>query len=175
MKYTLKNGCKVILRDAQISDAKNLVEYMRKINAESKNLMREPDEFKFTIKQEEKFIQMALDSPNACFMVVLDDNLVISTAEFQGNNLRRVNHRVSLGISVLEDYQNLGLGRIVMEALIKRAIELQKTKMDLEVRIDNLSAIHLYESLGFEKEGIIRNGFFVDNNYIDLLVMGKLL
>ena len=47
--------------------------------------------------------------------------------------------------------------------------------MDLEVRIDNYGAIHLYESLGFIKEGTIKNGFFVDNKYVDLLIMGKLL
>ena len=175
MEYTLKNSTTITLRDAVISDAKNLVAYMHKVNAESKNLMREPGEFTFTVEQEEKFLQMTIDSPNACFLIALDGDLIISTAGFHGNSLKRVNHRVSLGISVLEEYQNLGLGRIVMEALITKALALKKTKMDLEVRVDNLGAIHLYDTLGFEKEGTIRNGFFVDNKYIDLLVMGKLL
>ena len=118
---------------------------------------------------------MAIESPNGYFVIALDRGVIISSAGFSGNNLKRVRHRVSLGISVLEDYQGLGLGKIVMEDIIAKAKELNKTKMDLEVRVDNLSAIRLYKSLGFEQEGIIRNGFFVDNKYVDLLVMGKLL
>ena len=175
MVYTLKNNVTISLRDAVESDAKNVIEYMRKVNSESKNLMREPEEFTLTVEQEEKFIKMATDSPNACFLIALDGDLVICSTGFHGNSLKRVNHRVSLGISVLEDYQGQGIGRFVMEALITRALKLKKTKMDLEVRIDNSSAIHLYESLGFKEEGIIKRGFFVDEKYVDLLVMGKLL
>jgi len=175
MEFTLKNNVTVTLRNATESDAKNMIEYMQKVNSESKNLMREPEEFTLTLEQEAKFIKMATDSPNACFLIALDGDLIICSAGFHGNSLKRVNHRVSLGISVLEDYQGLGLGRFVMEALIARALELKKTKMDLEVRIDNLSAIHLYDSLGFIEEGKIKRGFFVDEKYVDLLVMGKLL
>lgn len=175
MEITVKNNLKLTLRDAVESDASMLVKYMHKVNLESKNLTREPEEFNLTTEQEAKFIKMATESPNDLFIIVLDGDLIICSAGFHGSTLKRLNHRVSLGISVLSEYQNLGLGRIVMQALIDRANELKKTKMDLEVRIDNLGAIHLYESLGFEKDGIIRNGFFVDNKYVDLLVMGKLL
>ena len=175
MEYTLKNNLTITLRDAVKSDAENLIEYMHKVNSESKNLLREPDEFNLTIEQEEKFIKMATESPNACTLLVLDGDLIISSSGFHGNSLKRLNHRVSLGVSVLVEYQGLGLGRIVMEVLIERALELKKTKMDLEVRIDNYSAIHLYETLGFIEEGIIKRGIFVDNKYVDLLIMGKLL
>ncbi len=175
MEYTLKNNLIITLRDAVESDGAGCIEFMHKVNKESKNLMREPEEFNMTPSEESEFIMKATVSPDACFIVALDKDLIISTAGFHGNSLKRVNHRVSLGISVLKDYQGLGLGRLVMETLINRAIELKKTKMDLEVRIDNHNAIHLYESLGFEKEGIIKNGFFVDDRYVDLLIMGKLI
>ena len=175
MEYSLKNNLIITLRDAVESDGAACIEFMHKVNKESKNLMREPEEFNMSPSEESDFIRGATVSPDACFLVAVDKDLIISTAGFHGNSLKRVNHRVSLGISVLKDYQGLGLGRIVMKALIDRAIELKKTKMDLEVRIDNHNAIHLYESLGFEREGIIKNGFFVDNKYVDLLIMGKLL
>ena len=175
MEHTLKNNLIITLRDAVESDGAGCIEFIHKVNKESKNLMREPEEFNMTPSEESEFIRGVTVSPNACFIVVLDKDLIISTAGFSGNLLKRVNHRVSLGISVLKDYQGLGIGRLVMETLIKRAIELKKSKMDLEVRIDNYNAIHLYEALGFEREGIIKNGFFVDNGYVDLLIMGKLL
>jgi len=175
MEYILKNNLKITLREASVSDASALLIYMDKVNRESKNLMREPEEFTMTLEDEEKFINNTINSKDNCFILAFDGNLIISSSGFHGSALKRVNHRVSLGISVLEDYQGQGLGTIVMKELIKKAIELGKTKMDLEVRIDNKFAIVLYENLGFIKEGIIKNGFYVDNKFVDLLVMGKVL
>lgn len=175
MEFILKDNKKVVVRDAVQNDAKNLIDYMHKVNIESKNLMREPAEFILTIQQEKEFITNAINSNDACFIIALDSHLIISSAGFHGKSLSRVKHRVSLGISVLNDYQGLGIGTIIMNVLIAKAIELKKTKMDLEVRIDNIVAIKLYEKLGFVKEGIIKNGFFVENKYVDLLIMGKIL
>ncbi len=175
MEYVLKNNLKITLREASICDANALLIYMDKVNRESKNLMREPEELTMTLEDEEKFINNTMNSKNRCFIIALDGDLIISSSGFHGSSLRRVKHRVALGISVLEDYQGLGIGTIVMKELVKKAIEQGKTKMDLEVRIDNKSAIKLYENLGFIKEGIIKNGFYVDNKFIDLLVMGKVL
>lgn len=175
MEFILRNNLKITLRDAQISDAESLLLYMGKVNNESKNLMREPEEFNMTLEDEKKFIENAVNSENQCFIVALDGDLIVSSSGFHGSNLKRVNHRVSLGISVLNEYQGLGLGTIVMKELIKKAVLLNKTKLDLEVRIDNKNAIRLYENLGFIREGIIKNGFYVDNKFVDLLVMGKIL
>ncbi len=50
-----------------------------------------------------------------------------------------------------------------------------KTKMELDVREDNPSAIRIYEKVGFLKEGIRTQGFFVDGLYKNLILMGKLL
>jgi len=175
MEFILKDNNKITVRDAIEKDAKDLLIYIHKVNAESKNLMREPKEFTMTIKQEKEFIKGTFDSSNACFIIALDDDLVISSAGFSGKSLSRVKHRVSLGISVLNSYQGLGVGTIMMNILIAKAKELKKSKIDLEVRVDNVRAIRLYEKLGFIKEGIIKNGFFVEDKYVDLLIMGKLL
>jgi len=175
MEYKLKNGKTVILRDALVSDASCIIDYVKQALVESKNLMREPEEWTMTIGDEEVFLRNAANSENELMVVCLDGDKIISTAGFHGKNLVRVKHRVSLGISILKDYQGLGLGSIIMEELIRKALAMKKTKMDLEVRVDNIVAINLYKKLGFIEEGIIKRGFFVDNKYVDLLVMGKLL
>lgn len=175
MIYKLKTGKEIILRDALISDASGIIDYMTKVLKESKNLMREPHEWTMTIGNEEVFLRNTTASKNDYMMAVLDGDNIISTAGFHGRNSERIGHRVSLGISILNEYQGLGLGNKIMEELIKKAIEMNKKKIDLEVRVDNYKAINLYKKLGFEEEGIIKRGFFVDNKYVDLLVMGKLL
>ena len=175
MEYKLKNRKIIVIREGLVNDASEALKYMQKVNSETKNLLREPLEFKMTLKEEETFIENAKKSKNSYFLVVLHKGEIISTAGFNGSGLKRVNHRISIGMSVLKEYQNMGIGTLVMRSLIKRARELNKTKMELEVRVDNESAIHLYDLFGFEVEGTIKNGFFVDSKYIDLLLMGKLL
>jgi len=175
MEFRLKNGKTVVLREALVSDASSIIDYMNQVLLESKNLMREPIEWTMTIGDEEVFLRNASNSEHEYMVVVIDGEKVISTAGFHGNKLVRVKHRVSLGISILQEYQGLGLGNIIMVELINKAKEMKKTKMDLEVRVDNFKAINLYKKLGFVEEGIIKRGFFVDNKYVDLLVMGKII
>ena len=47
------------------------------------------------------------------------------------------------------------------------------TKVNLDVRIDNEKAIHLYEKFGFEKEGTIKKCLFIDGVYYDNYIMGR--
>ncbi len=74
-------------------------------------------------------------------------------------------------IAIHPDYQNRGVGRFVLENMFQRARELGSTKMTLEVRVSNASAIHLYRSLGFQDRGI-RKGYYTDTHE-DAIVMWK--
>ena len=172
MNFTLKNDIEIEIREAIIDDAQKALDFFLKVNNESKNLSREPHEVKMTLQEEERFIKNRLESNNNCFFVAIHDGVIIGSATFGGNNLSRLSHRVSLGMSVLKEYNNLGIGSIFMETIIKKAKELQKLKIELEVRSDNYSAIHLYEKYGFKLEGVRRNGFNIDDKLIDLTLMG---
>ena len=55
-----------------------------------------------------------------------------------------------------ERFQGRGLGRRMLENLLDRARTLSAAVVLLEVRVDNDPAIHLYESLGFERLGMRR-------------------
>ena len=46
--------------------------------------------------------------------------------------------------------------------------------IELEVRADNTSALHLYEVLGFRHEGIKRRGIRIEGQYHDTVAMGLL-
>ncbi len=171
----LKNNQELIIRDIQVSDAEDVLAYMKKVNSETQNLLREPDEFTMTVEQEKEFIETNLKSDNHCMIVGIVNNQIISVSGFYGTGLKRNRHRVTLGTSVVKEYHGQGVGSYMMEALIKRARAMGKTKIDLDVRVDNYSAIRLYKRYGFKIEGTIRHGFFVDNHYVDLYQMGLIL
>lgn len=52
-------------------------------------------------------------------------------------------------IVVLDKYRNQGIGRKLLEEIHRLASELNCSKLTLEVREDNLSAQHLYKSMGY--------------------------
>ncbi|WP_137922500.1 GNAT family N-acetyltransferase [Hydrogenophaga sp. 2FB] len=72
-----------------------------------------------------------------------------------------------LGIGLLPSARHRGLGRQLMASAIEKAWLQGLTRIELTVRADNPNARALYERLGFEHEGLQRNGFRVDGEYID--------
>lgn len=59
-----------------------------------------------------------------------------------------------LNICVHPDVQRIGYGRRLLHALLVKAEEAEAQRIFLEVRPSNPAALHLYQSVGFEKVGI---------------------
>lgn len=72
-------------------------------------------------------------------------------------------------IAVHPDHRRQGVGRLIMETLMKEAAGLNMERMTLEVRVSNKAAIALYKSLGFEEGGIRKK--YYSNNLEDALIM----
>jgi len=47
-------------------------------------------------------------------------------------------------------------------------------RIELEVFLFNERAIHVYEKIGFKREGIRRDGWFFNNKYYDMIIMSIL-
>jgi len=58
-------------------------------------------------------------------------------------------------IAVHPTSQRHGIGRALMEAVMKRLIETGARRLGLHVREDNAAAIHLYEQIGFVTHHLI--------------------
>ncbi|HOY70164.1 MAG TPA: ribosomal protein S18-alanine N-acetyltransferase [Methylotenera sp.] len=64
-----------------------------------------------------------------------------------------------LNLSVAKSHQKQGLGRLLLEHMIKIAKNHRAANMFLEVRPSNISAIALYENIGFN-EMSVRRGYY---------------
>lgn len=62
-------------------------------------------------------------------------------------------------VVVAEEYRGMGIGQRMLGELIRRGCESHVHAFTLEVRVSNVTAIHVYEKLGFVSEGI-RPGFY---------------
>lgn len=62
-------------------------------------------------------------------------------------------------VAVFPEYRKQGVGEAMLTELLSIAGEMDLFGVTLEVRVGNAPAIHLYEKLGFTREGI-RPGFY---------------
>lgn len=87
----------------------------------------------------------------------------------------REKHVASLGVGVMDAWQGVGAGRALITALLDHADQwAHYARVELHVYADNQRAIALYESLGFEREGVIRDSALREGGYADSIVMGRL-
>jgi|LGVF01.2.fsa_nt_gb ribosomal-protein-alanine N-acetyltransferase len=81
-----------------------------------------------------------------------------------------VNEAQITNIGVLPTYQRQGIGKKLLNELIRFARESGCNAMTLEVRSDNEAGIKLYQTNGFCEEGIRKNYY---DNCVDALIMWR--
>ncbi len=113
-----------------------------------------------TFKQE-------LQCQNSHFIVVKDQNLqILGFAGFK----HIINEADIMNIVVKKDYRKRGIGKCLLENLISYAKDLQIDILNLEVNENNITAISLYNKLGFKNVGIRKNYY---NDKYNAIIMKK--
>ncbi len=108
-------------------------------------------------------------------VAVVGDRVVgMASVETFPNRPRR-SHVGSIGICVHDEWHGKGVGTALMRAILDLADNwLNLRRLELEVYADNEAAISLYERMGFEVEGTLRQHAFRDGQYVDSKMMGRL-
>ncbi len=111
---------------------------------------------------------------NATRLVAVREGKIIAAGGLFCQTNRRA-HAASVGMSVHDDFQGQGVGRLLMSALIDAADNwLNLRRLELTVDTDNEAAIHLYKSSGFEIEGTMRAYVFRGGTFADAFSMARL-
>jgi RimJ/RimL family protein N-acetyltransferase len=166
-----------VIRPAVPTDAAALITYVQELAAEPEiDILFEPGEFQFTVEQEAEFLRGFTESENAIFLVAELGGQIVGCLSAEGGRLRSLRHVVSLGISVQRHYRNQGIGKLLMAAALDWAAATGIVqRIELQVIVRNLRAIHLYRSFGFEIEGTKRNAVCRLGKMYDVHLMAKLL
>lgn len=121
-------------------------------------------------------VKARLDYPDASRrrLVAIVDNRIVGMLSLHPREERR-RHVGEIGMFVHDDFHGRGIGRKLLEACIDLAENwLGLTRIELSVYTDNAPAIALYESCGFQKEGIARNFCLRDGTMVDAYHMARL-
>lgn len=178
MKYepintTLKNGASVQIREGSGNDAEELIRTMKDIFRTTEYLLVDEEEFDISVEQEIAWLKAFDDIPTGLYLVVTHNNEIIGNIGIVGNLMKKMKHTASMGISLKKEWRNIGLGKILMEEGIRWAKE--KTNLEilwLDVFSLNVSAISLYEKLGFVEDGRQKNFCKLQGErYCDKIIM----
>lgn len=83
----------------------------------------------------------------------------------EGVRMRHIAHLV--GVYVKEEYRGQGVSDALLQALIAKARELGKVKIELDVTAGNARALKFYEKYGFQKIGTMRKRLLIAGDYYD--------
>jgi ribosomal protein S18 acetylase RimI-like enzyme len=79
------------------------------------------------------------------------------------------------GLAVAEEARGTGVARVLLRAVQDEARRQGARRITLRVLGHNTPARKLYESEGFEVEGVLREEFLLDGEYVDDVFMGRIL
>ena len=158
---------KLKIERAKSSDAKELLDYTKKIGAESDNVTFGPEGLPFTVEQEADFIKSREAAKLSPFFVARYDGKIIGIANLDVVDRERLRHRGEIGISVLKEFWGNGIGSLLMQEIIKFALFNNIEILHLTVRSDNERAIALYKKFGFEKTGMMVGEMKINGELID--------
>lgn len=172
-----KLGRDVLLRAAKTEDASDLIKYLKATSAETPFLIREPDEITITLEKEESFIRDKIDSERELMLLAFVEGKHVGNCSLMSlAPYKRYQHRCEVAIALYKEYWGLGIGKAMLETVLKVAASLGYEQAELEVVAENESAISLYEKLGFKKYGTFPDNMkYPDGSYRDAYWMMKKL
>ena len=175
--FTTDKKRTIVLRNAEIADAADLITYLKVTSAQTPYLLRGPEEIQLTVREEEAFIQSHIDAEREIMLVAIaDEKLAGCCSLMRVGTVSRDFHRCAVAIALYQEFCGMGIGEMMMKTVLEIAKQQNYEQAELEVVTDNVAAIKLYEKLGFEKVGCIpHNMKYANGNYADADIMIKML
>ena len=143
--YTLNDGREVHLRPIKPSDKEQLVQLYRSMSDSALRWTKAP-----TREQIEQIIQY----PDYYISLVTEhDDRVIGHGEIKKDSEKR---NGELNIHLHQDYHGVGLGTVMMIALMSDANGQALHRINLQVAAENRKAVRLFRKFGFQQQSTIR-------------------
>lgn len=142
----------IFVRELMPQDAEALIAYTKRVGGETDNLSYGAEGFPVSVEGEQEMLAATHDDPRSQMLGAWRSDTLIAVGSLFCLP-RRMSHRAELGISVVRAEWNKGIGGMLTQELIAFAKGAGIEIINLEVRSDNVGAIHLYEKLGFRHIG----------------------
>ncbi|GAA4302188.1 GNAT family protein [Compostibacter hankyongensis] len=174
MEYLLANGQKLRIRAAKREDAAALLQMFRLAVTETPFLMTDPREAEqLTLEQEEAFVDGYRQSANHLFLVADVGGGIAGSLTITQSKWFKQRHVGELGIVILRDYWNMGIGRRMINTMLQWVERHPLIRcLHLNVMAHNEKAIRIYKKFGFTEHGRLEKAALQPGDrYEDLILM----
>ena len=133
--------------------------------------------YKRSYEEEKKWFSeklLAIESDHERVRVAVVDGKPVGNVNMNKNKNVARNQIGEIGISVIKEYRNLGIGRALMEDIIRVSAGWVKLAC-LEVLSENVKAYNLYKKLGFVEYGRLPDGIELRGKSFESIYMYKKL
>ena len=146
---TLKDGRSCVFRTPELSDAAEMVEYLRTACVETEYLARYPEDIRYTEEGEKAYLQTLLDSCDSLLIVCTVDGKMADNCQLVRKDGLKTRHRASVMLALLQEFWGLGIGSAMFSEMELAAKELGISQLELEMIEGNTRAMALYQRMGF--------------------------
>jgi len=153
--------------EAKPSHAKHLNVFLQEIFATSEHLNTSKDEFRMTTWQRRRWLAKKNVNPVETCLLAMNNGEIVGMIDCWTDRRQRVTHSTGFVISVKKGWRCKGVGTVMLRRFIGwvKANSTLK-RIELHVHSDNTHAIKLYETFGFELEGVCKRVIWHDDGRI---------
>lgn len=159
VRFKLRDGREALLRSPKEEDVESTLAYLVVSAGETDFILRYPEECgKYTPEGEKKLFEQKNESSNEAMIMCVVDGKVVGNCEISFFKGMKTKHRASIGIALISEFWNQGIGTKMFEEMIRLAENREDVlQIELEFVEGNARARHLYEKMGFRIMGVRPN------------------
>ena len=158
------------IRPARPEDASTLVELGAAIGGEPEAWLLNTDGWR-SVTEERRYLRALRRHPDAAVFVAEDEGEIVGRLSVARDPHSASRHVADLGLMVAASHRRRGIGRALLEQAEAWARSAGVVKLELHVFPWNEPAIRLYEGFGFEREGLRKDHYRRDGDYVDAILM----
>ena len=165
----------MIIRSIREDDSGNFLLLCKQLDQETQFMLLEPGERTTTLEQQRQKIQDLLSQDNQAIFVAEHQYQLVGFLGAYGGSYQRNRNCAYIVVGILQAFAGQGLGTQFFQALDKWASQQHLHRLELTVMCHNAQAVHLYQKMGFQIEGIKQDSLLVNGAYVDEFYMAKIL
>jgi len=158
------------IRPAEPSDAPALVDLSGEIGGEDGAWLLTTEAWR-SVADERRYLRAVRGHPDAAVFVVEDGHRLVGRLSLARDGHPASAHVADLGLMVAASHRRRGVGRALLDQAVAWAKKSGVRKLELHVFPWNEPAIALYESFGFEREGLRQGHYVRAGEHVDAIVM----
>ena len=165
----------MIIRSIREDDSENFLHLCQQLDQETQFMLFEPGERTTTLEEQRGRIQGLLTQANQNIFVAEQAGQLAGFLGAFGGSQRRNRNCAYIVVGILQAFAGQGLGTQFFQALDEWAVQHDLHRLELTVMCHNAQAVHLYQKMGFQIEGIKQDSLLVNGKYVDEFYMAKIL